>query len=105
MAAAVFFVNDVATQIAQWRLQHIENEFRTGRSAGWARAQFRAELMLMFSFGEIPKHVGRRSEKDEPPTFVQEDRLVKNVENFGARLVNREAGECVVGAAPLDCNA
>src|SRR5438045_9563951 len=89
MAAAVFFVNDVATQIAQWGLQHIENEFRTGCSAGWARAQFRPELMLMFCFSEVAKHVRRCSEKDQAPTFVEQDRLMKHLEKF-----RNVVGEC-----------
>src|SRR5438094_10203381 len=100
MAAAVFFVNDVATQIAQRRLQHIENEFRTRRSAGWARAQFRSELMLMFRLSEIAKHVGRCSEKHEAPTFVQQDRLMKHLENFRAGLMNRDNDDFVVRHAP-----
>ena len=100
MAAAVFFVNDVATQIAQRRFQHIENEFRTRRSAGWARAQFRPELMLMFCFSEIPKHVRRRSKKNEAPTFVEQDRLMKHLENFRAGLMNRNNDDFVVRHAP-----
>ena len=102
MAAAVFFVNDVATQIAQRRLQHVENKFRTRRSAGWTRAQFRAELMLMFCFSEIAKHVRRRAEKDQPPAFVEQDRLVKHLEKFRARLVNRDDDDLVVRHAPND---
>src|SRR5204863_9412181 len=102
MAAAVFFVNDVATQIAQWRFQHIENEFRTRRSAGWARAQFRPELMLMFCFSEIPKHVRRRSKKNEAPTFVEQDRLMKHLENSRARPVNRHDADFVVRHAPYN---
>ena len=96
LAAAVLLVNDVATQIAQRRLQHIENEFRTRRSTGWTGAQFGAELMLVFRFCEIAKHVRRRAEKDEPSAFVEQDRLVKHLENFRARLVNGDDDDFVV---------
>src|SRR4029450_10316897 len=100
MAAAVLFVNNVATQIAQRGLQHIENEFRTRCSTGWTRSQFGSELMLVFRFGEIAKHVGRRSKKDEAPPFVEQDRLVKHLENFRARLVNRHNDDFVWRHAP-----
>ena len=102
MAAAVLFVNDVATQIAQRRLQHIKNEFRPRRSAGWTRAQFSAELMLVFGFGEIAKHVGWRAEKDEAAAFVEQDRLVKHLKKFRARLVDRDDDDLVVRHAPND---
>src|SRR4026207_56244 len=100
MAAAVLFVNDIATQIAQRRLQHIKNEFRARGSAGWTSAQFSAELMLVFCFCEIAKHVRWRAEKDEASTFVEQDRLVKHLENFRAGLVNRDNDDLVVRHAP-----
>ena len=80
LAAIVFLVDDVAAEVAQRRLQHVKNEFRPRRSAGRARAQFGAELMLMLRFGEVAQHVRRRAEKDEPPAFVEQDRLVKHLE-------------------------
>src|SRR5439155_19150235 len=88
LAAAVLFVNDVAAQIAQRRLQHVKNKFRPGRSTRGARTQFSTELVLMFRFREIAERVGRRSEKDEPPSLVEQDYLVKHLENFRAGLVN-----------------
>ncbi len=96
LAATVFLVNDVAAQIAQRRLQHVENEFRAGRSAGGTSAEFRAELMLVFRFREIAQHVRWRAEKDEPAAFVEQDRLVKHLENFRARLVNGDDDDLVV---------
>ena len=83
-------------KIAQRRLEHIEDEFRPRRAARRAGAQFRAELMLMLGFGEVTQHVGRRAEKDEPPAFVEQDRLVKHLEKLRARLVDRDDDDLVV---------
>ena len=47
-----------------------------------------AELMLVLCFREVAQHVGRRPEKNEPSAFVEQDRLVKHLENLRARLVN-----------------
>ena len=43
----VLLVDDVAAQVAQRRLQHVEDEFRPRGAAGRAAAQFRAELLLV----------------------------------------------------------
>ena len=96
LAAIVFLVNDVAAQIAQRRLEHVENEFRPGRAAGRTGAEIGAELMLVFRFREIAQHVGRRAEEDEAPAFVEQDRLVKHLENFRARLVDGDDDDLVV---------
>src|SRR5215510_3399554 len=56
--------------------------------------------MLMFRLGEIAKHVGWRAEKDEAAAFVEQDRLVEHLENFRARLVNRDDDDFVVRHAP-----
>ncbi len=48
----------------------------------------RAELVLMFRFGEIAQHVARRAEEDEPAAFVEQDRLVKHLKNFRTGLMN-----------------
>src|SRR4030095_12481180 len=100
MTPTVFFVNNVATQIAQRRLQHIENEFRTCCATGWTSAQFGSELMLVFCFCEIAKHVRWSAEKEEASAFVEQDRLVKHLENFRAGLVNRDDDDLVVRHAP-----
>ena len=96
MPAAVLLVNNVAADIAQGRLQHIENEFRPRRSARWAGAKLGAELMLMLGFGEVAQHVGRRAEKNEAPAFVEQDRLVKHLEELRARLMDRDNDDLVV---------
>src|SRR5205807_9524363 len=102
LTTAVFFVNDIATQVAQRCLQHIENEFRPRRSARWTRAQFSAELMLMLRLRKIAQHVRRRSEKDKASAFVEQDRFVKHLENFRAWLVNSDNDDLVVRHAPND---
>src|SRR5215510_7659401 len=58
--------------------------------------------MLMFRLGEIAKHVGWRAEKDEAAAFVEQDRLLEHLENFRARLVNRNDDDLVVRHAPDD---
>src|SRR6266480_2192590 len=102
MAADVFFINDVATQIPKRCLQHIENKLRAGGSAGRTRAEFSSELMLVFRLSEIAEHVGGRPKKDEAAAFVEQDGLVKHLENFRARLVNRNDNDLVVRHAPND---
>ena len=52
--------------------------------------------MLMFRFGKIAQHVRRRSEKNQAPAFVEQDRLVKHLKNFRAWLVNRDDDDFVV---------
>ncbi len=96
LAAIIFLVNDVAAQIAQRRLQHVEDEFRPGRAAGRTGAEVGAELMLMFRLREIAQHVARRAEEDEPAALVEQDGLVKHLENLRARLVNRDDDDFVV---------
>src|SRR5438046_10156411 len=56
--------------------------------------------MLMFRISEIAKHVRRRSKKNEAPTFVEQDRLMKHLENFRAGLMNRNNDDFVVRHAP-----
>ena len=55
-------------------------------SAGWARAEFGAELMLVFGLGKVAA-CPSACRKYEAPAFVEEDRLVKHLEKFRARLV------------------
>src|SRR5207244_9945319 len=78
LAPAVFLINDIAAQIPQRRLQHIKNELGACCSTGWARAEFCAELMLMFRFSKVAQHVRRRPEKDKASAFVEQYRLVKH---------------------------
>ena len=52
--------------------------------------------MLVFRFGKIAKHVRGRAEKDEPSAFIEQDRFVKHLEEFGARLVNGDNDDLVV---------
>src|SRR5205807_228705 len=77
-------------------------KFRPGSSARGTRSQLSAELMLMFRFGKIAKHVRRRAEKDKPPALIEQDRFVKHLEKFGARLVNRDDDDLVVRHAAND---
>ncbi len=58
--------------------------------------------MLMFCFGEIAKHVGRRPEKHETSAFVEQDRLMEHLKNLRARLMNRDNNDFVVRHAPND---
>ena len=58
--------------------------------------------MLMFSFREVSQGVRRRSEKDESSTFIEQDHLLKHLENFRARLVDRHDHDFVVRHAPND---
>ena len=102
LAATVFLVDDVAAQIAQRCFQHVENKFGAGCSAGRASAKFGAKLMLMFRFGKIAQHVGRRAEENQPAAFVEQDRLVKHLEQLRARLVNRDDDDFVVRHAAND---
>src|SRR4029077_20067251 len=88
LSTAVFLVDDVTAQIAQWRLEHIKDEFRPGSSTRRTCAQFSTELVLMFRLGEIPQGVGRCSEKHEPPTLVEQDHFLKHLEDLRARLVS-----------------
>ena len=58
--------------------------------------------MLMFRFGKIAKHVRRRAEKDKPPALIEQDRFVKHLEKFGARLVDRDDDDLIVRHAAND---
>src|SRR5207249_12153273 len=81
-------------------IQHLYS-FPTRRSSDLC-AQFRTELMLVFRFGKIAQHVGRRSEKNQAPAFVEQDRLVKHLKNFRAWLVNRDDDDFVVRQTSKD---
>ena len=50
----------------------------------------------MLGFGEVAQHVAGRAEKDEAAAFVEQDRLVKHLEKFRARLVDRDDDDLVV---------
>src|SRR5438045_3884323 len=102
LSTAVFLVDNVTAQIAQRRLEHIKDEFGPGSSTRWTCAQFSTELVLMFRFGEIPQGVGRCAEKHEPPALVEQDHLLKHLENLRARLVNGNYDDFVVCHAPND---
>jgi len=52
--------------------------------------------MLMFRLREIAEHVTRRAEEDEAAAFVEQDGLVKHLENLRARLVNGDDDDFVV---------
>jgi len=65
-------------------------------------AEIGAELVLVFRLGEVAEHVGGRSEKDEPAAFVEQDRLVKHLEKFRARLVDRDDDDLVMGEGADD---
>src|SRR4029077_17628089 len=56
----------------------------------------------MFRFGEIPQGVGRRAEKYEPPTLVEQDHLLKHLEDLRTRLVNGNDDDFVVRHASND---
>src|SRR5882757_7658856 len=56
----------------------------------------------MFRFGEIPQGVGGRAEKHEPPTLVEQDHLLKHLENLRTRLVNGNDDDFVVRHARND---
>ena len=58
--------------------------------------------MLMLRLRKIAQHVRRRSEKDKPSAFVEQDRFVKHLENFRAWLVNGNNNDLVVSHAPND---
>ena len=58
--------------------------------------------MLVFCLSEIAEHVGGRAEKDQAPAFVEQDRLMKHLENLRARLMNRDDNDFVVRHAPND---
>ena len=58
--------------------------------------------MLVLGFREIAQHVGGRPEEDEPPAFIEQDRLVKHLEELRARLVNRNDDDLVVGECADD---
>src|SRR5437868_11846009 len=102
LAATVLLINNVAAQIAQRRFQHVEYKLGPGRAAGRAGAEIGPELMLMLGFGEIAQHFGRRSEKDESAALIEQNRLVKHLEKFRARLMDRDHDDLVVGHAPND---
>jgi len=96
LAAIVLLVNNIATQIAQRRFQNIENKFWPGRSAGRARPQISAELVLVLCFREITQHLGRGPEKDQPAGLVEQDGFMKHLEKLRARLVNSDDDDFVV---------
>ena len=52
--------------------------------------------MLMLGLGKIAKHFGWRPEEDEPAAFIEKDCLMKQLEQFGARLVNGDDDDFVV---------
>src|ERR1039458_9476552 len=58
--------------------------------------------MLMFRFGKITKHVRRRAEENEPPALVEQNRFVKHLEQFRARLMDRDDDDLVVRHATND---
>src|SRR5207247_3994303 len=78
------------------------NEFRASCSTRWTGTQFRPELMLVFRLRKIAEHIRRRSEKDEAPAFVEQDRFVKHLKKFRARLVNRDNDDFVMREASND---
>src|SRR5262249_35290519 len=102
LSTAVFLVDDVTAQIAQRCLEDIKDEFRPGSSTRWTCAQFSTELVLILRFREITQGVGRRSEKDEPSSLVEQDHLLKHLEDLRARLVNGNDNDFVVCHASND---
>ncbi len=96
MPASILLVNNVAADIAQRGLEDVENEFRPRRPAGGARAEVGAELMLVLRFREVAQHVVRRAEENQATAFVEEDRLVKHLEKFRARLMDRDHDDLVM---------
>ena len=56
----------------------------------------------MFRLGEIPQGVGRRAEKHEPPTLVEQDHFLKHLENLRTRLVDGNDDDFVVRHAGAD---
>ena len=57
LAAIILLVDDVAAQVAQRRLEHVEDEFRPGRAAGRTAAEFGAEMLFMLRLREVAQHV------------------------------------------------
>src|SRR5436189_4268612 len=58
--------------------------------------------MLMFRFCEISKSIRRRAEEHEPSTLVEQDHLLKHLEDLRARLVDGNDDDFVVRHAPND---
>ena len=102
MAAVVLLVEDVAAEVAQGGLEHVEDELRTRRSAGLAPPEFRAEELLVLRLREVGEHFGRRAEEDEPPPLVEQEGLVEHLEDLRGRLVDRDEDDLVVRHAPDD---
>ena len=96
LSAIVLLVDNVAADIAQRRLEDVEDELRPRRPAGRTRAEVGAELMLMLGFREVAQHVVRRAEENQAPAFVEEDRLVKHLEKLRARLMDRDDDDLVM---------
>ena len=58
----------------------------------------------MFGLGEVFEHFLGGAEEDELAAAIQKDRLVKHLEDFRSRLVNRDEDDLVVRHAADDLN-
>ena len=92
----ILLVNDVAAEVAQRSLEHVEDKLRPRGAASRASAQFRAEMLLVLGLGEILEHLVRRAEEDELAALVQQERLAEHLENLRSRLVDRHQHDLVV---------
>ena len=102
LAAVVLFVDDVAAQVAQRGLQHIEDELRPRRAAGLAASEFGSEELFVLGFREVGQHLGRRSEEDQLPSLVEEEGFLEHLEDLRGGLVDRHEDDLVVGHAADD---
>ena len=96
LRAVVFLENNIAAEIPERCFQNVKNEFRPRGSASLAATKRRSEMLLVLRFGEIFQHLVRRSEKHEFAAPVEQDGLVKHLEDFGRRLVDRHQHDLIV---------
>ena len=56
----------------------------------------------MLRLGKVGKHLGGRSEEDQLPPLIQQERLLEHLEDLGGRLMDRDEHDLVVGHASDD---
>ena len=98
MAVDVFLVDDVATEVAQWRLQHIEDEVRLQvfARAVCLRVGDGTWHLLGLRLAEVLDHLGGRTEKRHLATAVEQQGFVEVVEKARARLVDADEADLVL---------
>src|SRR5688572_2282428 len=92
----IFLVNDVPAEIAQRRLEDVEDELRSSRAAGGTAPEFRSKMLLMLRRCEVLEHLMWSPIEDELAALIEQQRLREHLEDFRSRLVNGHQHDLVV---------